>query len=92
LEVGSEMSKGERMRTHTERTEGDHLSALNSSTKVEKEKDTLCVLNFSPKLKTPQKTRELEFGTHCVPNFVCHFNSLAYKVKYRKAKAWNHVI
>jgi hypothetical protein len=26
------------------------------------------VLNFSPRLKTPRKTRELEFGTRCVPN------------------------
>jgi len=26
------------------------------------------VMNFSPRLKTLQKTRELEFGTRCVPN------------------------
>ena len=77
-----EMSKGERMRTHTERTESDHLSARNSSVKGKKQKDTHCVanlerfarfitqrvMNFSPRLKRMQKTRELEFGTHCVPN------------------------
>ena len=82
--MGSEMSKGERMRTHTERTESDHLSAQNSPAKGETENSTHCVLNlektrfvrfstqrvlnFSPRLKTPQKTREPEFGTRCVPN------------------------
>ena len=102
------MSKGERMRTHTERTESDHLSAQNSPAKGETENSTHCVLNlektrfgrfstqrvlnFSPRLKKLQKTRELEFGTHCVPNFVYFFNGLADKVKYRKAKAWNRVI
>jgi hypothetical protein len=90
-EVGSEMSKGERMRTHTERTESDHLSAQNSPAKMEKEKDTLCVanlerfarfitqrvMNFSPRLKRMQKTRELEFGTRCVPNLE---NTLSIKI------------
>jgi hypothetical protein len=106
--VGSEMSKGERMRTHTERTESDHLSAQISPAKGETENSTHCVLNlektwfarfitqrvmnFSPRLKTPQKTRELEFGTHCVPNFGFHFNILADRLKYRKEKAWNRVI
>jgi len=94
------------MRTHTERTESDHLSARNSSAKEENENSTHCVLNlerfarfitqrvmnFSPRLKTLQKTRELEFGTHCVPNFDFHFNGLADKAKYRKVKAWNHAI
>jgi hypothetical protein len=32
------------------------------------------------------------FITHRVLNFVCHFNGLADKVKYRKVKAWNRVI
>ena len=83
--MGSEMSKGERMRTHTERTEGDNLSAQNSPAKGETENSTHCVLNlektrfgrfstqrvlnFSPRLKKLQKTRGLEFGTRCVPNF-----------------------
>ena len=100
------MSKGERMETHTERTESDNLSARNSSAKEENENSTHCVLNlerfarfitervmnFSPWLKTPQKTREHEFGTRCVPNFFYFFNGLADTVKYRKAKAWNHEI
>ena len=78
------MSKGERMRTHTERTESDHLSAQNTPAKGETENSTHCVLNlektrfarfstqrvlnFPPRLKKLQKTRELEFATHCVPN------------------------
>jgi hypothetical protein len=89
-------------------TEGDHPSARNSSAKEEKEKAAHCVadlektrfarlttqrvVNFSPRLKTPRKTRELEFGTHCVPNFGFHFNILADRLKYRKEKAWNRVI
>ena len=51
------------------------------------------VMNFSPSLKTLQKTRELEFGTHCVPNFRCCLLAascgLTEKMNYRKAKAWN---
>jgi hypothetical protein len=51
------------------------------------------VMNFSPSLKTPQKTRELEFGTHCVPNFRCWLLvtncGLMEKMNYRKAKVWN---
>jgi hypothetical protein len=51
------------------------------------------VLNFSPRLKTPQKTREPEFGTHCVPNFRCCLLAascgLTEKMNYRKAKVWN---
>ena len=42
----SEMSKGERMRTHTERTEGDDLAVRNSSAKGEKENGTQCVPNL----------------------------------------------
>ena len=81
-EVESEMSKGERMRTHTVRTESVHLAAQNFLPNWAMEKDThrvanlerfarfstQRVLNFSPRLKTPRKTRELEFGTRCVPN------------------------
>jgi hypothetical protein len=51
------------------------------------------VMNFSPRLKTPQKTREPEFGTHCVPNFRCCLLAancgLTEKLNYRKAKVWN---
>jgi hypothetical protein len=50
------------------------------------------VMNFSPRLKTPQKTKEPEFGTHCVPNFIFNFNILTDRMKYRKTKAWNRVI
>ena len=97
------------MRTHTERTESDNLSAQISPAKGETENSTHCVLNlektwfarfitqrvmnFSPRLKTPQKTRELEFGTHCVPNFRCWLLvtncGLMEKMNYRKAKVWN---
>ena len=49
MEVGSEMSKGERMESHTERTNGDDLSARNSSAKGGNEKGTHCV----PNLKEP---------------------------------------
>ena len=82
MEVGSEMSKGERMRAHTERTEGDDFSVRNSSAKGENENSTHCVLNlerglrfithrvmnFSRGLETPQKTSASQFGTRCVPN------------------------
>jgi hypothetical protein len=51
------------------------------------------VMNFSPRLKTPHKTRGPEFGTHCVPNFRCCLLAtpcgLTEKMNYRKAKVWN---
>jgi hypothetical protein len=76
------MSKGERMRTHTERTEGDDFAFRNSSAEWEMEKAAHCVANlersgrfttqrvviFSSGLETPQKTRAAQFGTRCVPN------------------------
>ncbi len=48
--IGSEMSKGERMRTHTKRTEGDDLAVRNSSAEGEMENSTHCVLNLEETL------------------------------------------
>jgi hypothetical protein len=56
------MSKGERMRTHTERTESDHLSAQISPAKGETENSTHCVLNL-------EKTWFARFITQRVMNF-----------------------
>lgn len=89
--MGSEISKGERMRTHTERTEGDDRGVRNSSAKREMENSTQCVLNLDrllrfttqrvvnlfPRLKTPQKTSMSQFGTRCAPNFISDFSAIS---------------
>lgn len=46
MKVESEMSKGERMRTHTEKAEGDVRVVQNFSAKEEMEKGTQCVPNL----------------------------------------------
>jgi hypothetical protein len=57
-EVESEMSKGERMKTHTGKTGGDDLSVGNSSAKEEKENSTQCVLNLEEALTVEIYTNE----------------------------------
>ena len=95
--MGSEMSKGERMRTHTERTESDHLSTRNSPAKGETENSTHCVLNlektrfarfttrrvvnFSPRLKTLRKTR--------APS-IRHTLSAEFDPPFHPSLAWTH--
>lgn len=85
------MSKGERMRTHTERTEGDDRVVRNSSAEEEMEKAAHCVANLEPlgrfttqrvvnlfpRLKTPQITSMSQFGTRCVPNFISDFSAIS---------------
>ena len=86
------MSKGERMRNHTERFKSEGFSVRNSSAERENENSTHCVLNlgrfgkfithrvmnFSRGLETPLKTGVTQFGTRCVPNREEHLTTIVY--------------